>query len=186
MATLSVGGSASVQDSHGENFANIVREQAIQYLNSFPGNDASGCNSVHAWFQDLVEGKPTSKERLEILSNALCYRMSMTKLATDFKEYLDLPIADAHLFDTWAWERKLLEACNKAGLKEKWDYYQEIRSAILKAKVFNLPARIQGRSFSKPSEYLAIAFYESGRQKAQILDEIQKLAACKCCNIIIQ
>jgi len=43
----------------------------------------------------------------------------------------------------------------------------------------------QGLSFSKPSEYLAIAFYESGRPKAQILNEIPKLVICKCPNLIL-
>jgi hypothetical protein len=192
MATLSLGESGSItlgQEFRGS-FSNIVREQARQYLNSFPGNDASGCNSHHAWFQRLVRGESSDKEHLGELSNALCYRMSMMKLATDLKDYLDLPIEDGHLFDTWAWEQRTLEACNINGpditkAKEKWMRYEKIQEAILDAGIFDSPAVSQGFFYSKPSEYLAIAFYESSRPKAQILNEIEKLVICKCPNLIL-
>jgi hypothetical protein len=190
MDALSHGESGSItlgQEFQGS-FLNIVREQARQYLNSFPGNDASGCNSDHVWFQRLARGESSDMEHLEMLSNALCYRMSMMKLATDFKDYLDLSIDDGHLFDAWAWEQKTLESCNindpditKA--KDKWTRYEKIREAILDAGVFESPAVSQGLFFSKPSEYLAIAFYESGRSKAQILKEIEKLVICKYYNL---
>jgi hypothetical protein len=171
-------------------FLNIVREQARQYLNSFPGNDASGCNSHHSRFQSLVRGDSFDEEYLETLSNILCYRMSIMKLATDFKDLLDLPIADRHLFDTWAWEQRTLEACDInetdiAKAKEPWTRYENIRQAINDARIFDSPTRNQGFFYSKPSEYLAIAFYVSGRPNEQILSEIEKLVKCKCPNLIL-
>jgi hypothetical protein len=183
MATPSVGefGSITLGQEFQGSFANIVRDQALQYLNSFPGNDASGCNSHHVRFQHLVQGGNYDREYLEILSNILCYRMSVMKWATDLKDYLGLPINDGHLFDTWAWEQRTLEACNI----EEWKRYSEIHTEILDAKVFESPSRVQGFYYSKPSEYLAIGFYESNRPKAQILNEIEKLVACKCPNLIL-
>lgn len=104
----------------------------------------------------------------------------MVKMATDLKDYLNLPIEDGHRFDTWAWEQRTLEACNINGpnitkVKIKWDRYQKILEVILDAGIFDSPSTCQGFFYSKPSEYLAIAFYESGRPDAQILNEIQKL-----------
>jgi hypothetical protein len=116
--------------------------------------------------------------------------MSIMKLATDFKDLLDLPIADGHLFDTWAWEQRTLEACDInetdiAKAKEPWTRYENIRHAINDARIFDSPTRNQGFFYSKPSEYLAIAFYVSGRPNEQILSEIEKLVKCKCPNLIL-
>jgi hypothetical protein len=61
--------------------------------------------------------------------------MSVMKWATDLKDYLGLPIDDGHLFDTWAWEQRILEACNVNGIEE-WKRYSEIHTAILDVKVF--------------------------------------------------
>jgi hypothetical protein len=192
MAALSLGESGSVtlgQEFRGS-FANIVREQAQQYLNSFPGNDASGCNSHHAWFQRLIRGEKTDKEHLEYLSNVLCYRMSIMKWATDLKDYLELPIDDGHHFDTWAWEQRTLEGSNINGpdgskARENWKRYQDIREDILDAGILDSPAMAQGFFYSKPSEYLAIGFYESNRPKVQILNEIMKLVARKSPHFIL-
>jgi hypothetical protein len=109
------------------------------------------------------------------------------KLATDFKNFLELHIEDGHLFDTWAWEMKTLHACNAKADKgvdipearEAWKRYQEIRHLILEANIFIPPALSWGLSYTKPSEYLTIAFYKSGRPEAQILAEIEKLVVSK-------
>lgn len=192
MDSLSIGESGSIflGQEFGGNFANIVREQVRQYFKSFPGNDASGCNSHHSYFQSLVQGEIPDDEQLEYLSNILCYRMSMMTLATDLKDYLDLQIDDAHLFDTCTWENRVLEGCNRKEpdiekAKEPWTRYTDIREAIMKAGVFESPAECQGRYYSKPAEYLAIAFYDSGRPKAQIINEIEKLVICKCPDLLL-
>ena len=106
------------------------------------------------------------------------------KHATDLKNYLDLPIPDGHLFDTWTWEQRTLEACNVCGpdalqAKENWFRYSNIRKTIHNAHVFDSPTGFQGLFYSKPSEYLAIGFYESKRPKVQILEEIDKLLTRK-------
>jgi hypothetical protein len=97
------------------------------------------------------------------------------KLTTDFKNYLDLPIDDGHLFDTWAWEQKTLEACNINGpdtmkAKEPWTRYENIQEMILDPHIYDSSAIGQGFFDSKPSEYLVVAFYKSGRPEAQIVN----------------
>jgi hypothetical protein len=87
------------------------------------------------------------------------------KKATELKNYLNLP--DGHLFDTWAWEQRILEVYNKENNKENWLRYETIRHAI---HIFDSPTGYQGMYYSKPSEYLAIGFYESNRPKEQILE----------------
>jgi hypothetical protein len=101
MANLSLRESGSNilgEESQGSP-VNMIRDQALGYLNSFQGNDALGCNSDHAWFQRLVEGGDTDGEH-KILSNVLCYRMSIMKLTTYLKDYLNLPIPDGRFFGT--------------------------------------------------------------------------------------
>lgn len=185
-AKFSLGESGSIHpdESFRGRYINIVKEQARQYLNSFPGNDARGGNSVHSNFQELVYGKEYDKEALEYLGNVLCFRMSVMKLATDYKNYLDLSIDDCHLFDTWAWEQRILTACSNQLQSieegpEIWRQYQDIRKVVFDSHVFDSPVAGQGLFYLKPVEYLAIALCESSRPMAQILAEVEKIVRCK-------
>ena len=187
MADLSLGesGSANLGKEFRGSFINIIREQARQYLNSFPGNEASAGNSHHVHFRKLVRSEEYDKEFyhdefLEFLSNILCFRIAVTQLATEYKKYLDLSFPDCHLMDTWVWEQKYLESCgNNAEGWEKWMRYSRVRNAVFDSNVFPHPARNQGWSFPKPIDYLAIAFYESNRPAAQVKAELEKLVKCK-------
>lgn len=149
-------------------FANIVAEQARRYLKSFPGNDASGSNPQHDWFWLIAGGETTDRDHLEVLFDELCYRNALTRVATICKDLLQLPIEDAHLFDTWAWQQEQEP-------NEQWDRYSKIRHAIHDAAVFGHPEPHQGFFFGKPTEYLAIAFVKSGRPMEQVLAEIKKI-----------
>ena len=149
-------------------FANIVAEQARRYLKSFPGNDASGSNPQHGWFRLIAGGETTDRDHLEVLFDELCYRNALTRVATICKDLLQLPIEDAHLFDTWAWQQEQEP-------NEQWDRYSKIRHAIHDAAVFGHPEPHQGFFFGKPTEYLAIAFVKSGRPMEQVLAEIKKI-----------
>ncbi|OBT96019.1 hypothetical protein VE01_06796 [Pseudogymnoascus verrucosus] len=143
-------GSTASGQALPENFASIVAEQARQYLESFPGNDASGCNPQHSWFRRLAEGQTADREHLQALFDELRYRNMLTRVATRCKNYLGLYIEDAHLFDTWAW-------LQEQEPNEQWDRYSKIHDAIFDASVFGHPAPNQGFFFAKPTEYLAIA-----------------------------
>ncbi|KFY84331.1 hypothetical protein V500_09408 [Pseudogymnoascus sp. VKM F-4518 (FW-2643)] len=149
-------------------FANIVAEQARRYLKSFPGNDASGSNPQHGWFRLIAGEETTDRDHLEVLFDELCYRNALTRAATICKDLLQLPIEDARLFDTWAWQQE--QESN-----ERWDRFLKIRHAIHDASVFGHPEPYQGYFFAKPTEYLAIAFVKSGRPMEQVLAEIKKI-----------
>jgi hypothetical protein len=174
LAKLALGESRSIHLGEGfrGSFANIVREQASQYLNSFPGNPAVGGNTLyHSSFHSLVRGEDFDNEELEELSDVLSYRAAIMGWATDCKNYLDLTIDDAHLFDTWGWEQLLNE--------EKWNIYKNIRNAVFESRIIGPPAPGQGLSYAKAVDYLAIAFYESNRPKAQVMAELGKLLKSK-------
>lgn len=132
MASLSIGQSGSTSSGQGflGNFSNIVAEQARQYLNSFPGNDASGCNPQHSYFRLLAKGEIPDQgdifdqEHLENLSTELRYRMSLMEVATRYKDFLGLPIEDCHLFDTWNWVAWF------NGTQNEWRIYEEIHAEV--------------------------------------------------------
>ncbi|OBT86114.1 hypothetical protein VE02_05434 [Pseudogymnoascus sp. 03VT05] len=150
-------------------FADIVAEEARQYLRSFPGNDAFRGNSQHGWFRALAGGQATNRDHLEVLYAELLYRNELTRIATRCKVFLQLRIEDAHLFDTWTWRQEQEP-------DKQWDRFVKIREAIHDASVFGHPAPNQGFFFEKPTEYLAIAFVKSGRPMEEVLAEIEMLA----------
>lgn len=181
VASSSVGecGSAPLGLARLGSFADIVAEQARQYLNSFPGNDVSGFNPQHGWYRRIASGwQLTDRDHLEDLSNELCYRNSLTRTVTRYKDLLQLPIEDAHLFDTWAWKQEQKP-------DEQWDDYLTIYAAIHYASVFGHPEPNQGYFFAKPTEYLAIAFVKSGRLMEQVHAEIEKLVASRFPSLIV-
>lgn len=162
-------GSTSMGRDFSRLFSDIVCEQARQYMNSYPGNHAWGCNTPHhTRFANLARGIVHFEGSLGHDSDVLCYRLSMTKLATDIKNYLDLPIADAHLFDIWAWHLKQEP-------NEQWDRFSRIHEAVHTAPVFGYPEPEQGLFFNKPFHYLAIAFVKSGRSMEQVHADIENL-----------
>lgn len=166
-------GSTASGQALPENFASIVAEQARQYLKSFPGNDASGCNPQHTWFRRLAKGQATDRDHLEVLSDELLYRNVLTRVATKCKNYLGLYIEDAHLFDTWAWLQDQQP-------NEQWDRYSKIHDAIFEASVFGHPAPNQGLFFfAKPTEYLAIAFVKSSWSIEEALADVRRLVSCR-------
>ncbi|OBT68175.1 hypothetical protein VE03_02403 [Pseudogymnoascus sp. 23342-1-I1] len=172
LASSSLGefGSAPLGLARLGSFANIVAEQARQYLNSYPGNDASAFNPQHSWFRRIARGQITDREHLEILSDELCYRNALTGAATRYKDFLELPIEDAHLFDAWAWQHAWQQEQKP---NKQWDRYLTIHHTIHNASVFGLPEPHQGYFFAKPTKYLAIAFVKSGRPMQQVLAEIK-------------
>lgn len=181
LGDLSIGESGSIHQGMGfqGSFSNIVREQAWQYLHSFPGNSALGTNSHHSTFERLVKGKDfdyNNHEHLKYLSNVLLYRNDMMKWVTNCKNYLDLTIDDAHLFDSWGWQQQFWSSKD---YKSQMDVYEKIFKAVADARIVDYPTREQGWFFTKPRDYLTIAFYESGRTKAQIMADIENLVNCE-------
>jgi hypothetical protein len=158
-------------------FATVVCEQAWQYMNSYPGNDAWRSNSsYHRRFGLLSQGIIDYEDSVEEDSKVLCYRLSMINLVTELKDYMGLPMVDAHLFDVCTWMETLLIKCRHnpgiSSAEKPCKLYHNIYRMVFDAKIFDPPV---GFSYSKPTEYLAIAFYESGRSTEQISYDIEKL-----------
>lgn len=151
-------------------FATVVCEQAWQYMNSYPGKEPRGCIiSYHSRFGRLAQGIVDCEDSLEEDSKVLCYRLSMIKLATEWKDCLDLPMVDAHLFDVIPWFEGLGEFTEA---NTPWPLYCHIHYLILRANIFDRPV---GTFYYKPVEYLAIALCESDRSLMQISRDIEKL-----------
>ncbi|KFY46315.1 hypothetical protein V494_00497 [Pseudogymnoascus sp. VKM F-4513 (FW-928)] len=160
-------------------FADIVCEQARQYLNSYPGLDVWGSNfQYHARFRRLARGEILREDRLGQDSEVLSYRLLMTKQATAAKDYLGLSIEDAHLFDLARWEMGLLKELYSYGVDKEtiyWDRLPIILSMVSKANIFKPPVGNQGLYFYKLEQYLTAAFFDSGRSMVQIANDIERL-----------
>lgn len=131
--------------------------------------------SYHSTFERLVKGKDfnyNDHQYLQYLGNVLLYRNGLMKWVTDCKNFLDLAIYDAHLFNTWGWQQQLWGSEDN---KSQLVVYDKIRTAVIDARIVNNPVRQQGWAFTKPRDYLTIALYESGRTEAQIMANIEKL-----------
>ncbi|KFY45212.1 hypothetical protein V495_03076 [Pseudogymnoascus sp. VKM F-4514 (FW-929)] len=127
--------------------AAVVCEQAWQYMNSYPGEEARGCNiSYHSRFGRLAQGIVDCEDSLERQSDILCYRLSMIKLATEWKDCLGLPMVDAHLFDVIPWFEGLGEFTEA---NTPWLLYSHLHYQILRANIFDRPV---GTFYSKPAD----------------------------------
>jgi hypothetical protein len=170
--------SASIGQVFTKLFATVVCEQAWQYMNSYPGNDASGSNTLyHRRFGRLSQRIIEHEHSLEAYSKVLCYRLSMIKLATLWKNFLGLLIVDAHLFDVCTWKEKRSQGIHPKDIRmansnKQCTRYRNIYHMVFDAKIFDPPVEY---FYTKPLEYLAIAFYESGWSMEQIGCDIEKL-----------
>jgi len=173
------GGSFSSHQLHG-----IVRNKALAYMYSSPGDDNSGGNSCHRRCNLLIENeKQFSDKELRYLSGTLDYRMDMMDVATQFATYMGIKFPKAYGFDTKKW----FEA-NSTGMmslsqnspdrakssQAKVNRYTQIFDYIMGIRLFDLPLREQGPGYAKPKEFLAIALTESGAPLDEIKLKINK------------
>ena len=63
-------------------------------------------------------------------SEVLSYRLSMTRLATEIKDYLGLSIKDAYLFDVWVWKKNILERMHRNNSTKEKKYNGNITRAL--------------------------------------------------------
>ncbi|KAL8901688.1 MAG: hypothetical protein Q9207_005074 [Kuettlingeria erythrocarpa] len=150
----------------------VVRQLCLTYFNSFPGASNKGPNvSIHSHARDLIQGEPKSKWHIEELRLTLTYRMEMMYLASEYKNTMGLDFLDCHMFDFDEWDRSNFQAGKgkaKQEADEKYDFFEGCRTEVNRAKLF--PARplvenhgrLLSLSYTKPSNYLAVALAESG------------------------
>jgi hypothetical protein len=164
----------------------MVESQARGYLHSYPGSDSKGGNTIYTKFRDLLKGRPFDMTWLERLSDILIYRMSLMRLATDFKDFLKLRFPDCAMYDVEAWKtRYYLEARQQDEVgqiaNEKTRKFREITKLIVREpRIFDgCLMTEQGLTYVKPREYLSIALVESEMSLTQVETELNKCQACK-------
>ena len=156
-----------------------IRDMAYGYLSSFPGRDGGADNLVlHRAASLALDGKKLETWELEGLQPALKYRLDSIKLASEYKDILELNFADCEDFDYGSWEETaILERKDPSARSFKYDLYAKYRKIIDDADVFDPPAREAGWTYTKPYEYLAVACLESGFDTDKVKGAVATLLA---------
>lgn len=166
----------------GRSYGNVLQVKAQLYLDSFPGPDNVGPNVEHGRLRKLVAGENFPENILDSLDNILDYRLSVLKLATNYASYLGLDFPDAFKVDTDGWLKAAsmnLENDEKSTAATWYERVQEVRSRIIKKRLFDKPGPSQGWPYSKPRDYLAIALLSSSWDQPKIFEAIDTLLVRK-------
>ena len=160
------GGSLSARQLNG-----IIRNKALAYMNSSPGDNNAGGNSCHRQFNSLINNqKQFSDMQLHYLSDILDCRMDMMDVATQFATYMDLDFPEALGYDTKMWLERTstgmmslnTNSPNRSKtVQDLLQCYTKIHEYIMEVRLFDLSTREQGPGYAKPKEYLAIALAEA-------------------------
>jgi hypothetical protein len=164
---------------------NLVRVNAVEYMNSKPGLDNSGCNTdCHPGFYKLIEGKEVDFDELYRLNNILNYRLCQLGLAEYYCSLLVIanPEEPIRQFDETVWEHSQLEA--KRGRSperskdaiELLDRFYTIRGWIGRLDIFDPPRPEQGLSYLKPKHYLSVRLAQSSMSMQQIDQKLEDLS----------
>jgi hypothetical protein len=158
-----------------------IRSKAMDFMLSTPGDLASGGNSVHKRFIQLIEGHDFSDDELDELNKVLDYRMDLLRTASEYADFMDLRFMPATHYDTVYWLRQMKtqsQSINQKDAKDAKDAlfrFNHIRNYIIDSRLFDLPLRDQGLAYSKPKEYLAIALAVSGLSQVDVEARINRL-----------
>ena len=134
-----------------------LRRLAYDYMKSNPGhNDAAKNRVIHYACHGLLTGKTLSRQRLEDLAGALCYRMQkIVARATDYKDRLGIPFPDCRDVDTASCVARLPKYTPE---KNK---FSAIRSIVAESQLFDEPEAHEGLPYYKGDFYMALALNES-------------------------
>lgn len=169
----------------------LNKEQSLQatkhmahgYLTSFPGKtNIAGNHMPHKDATDLVVKGELEDWRLENLQHTLHYRLESMKLASFFKDTLQLDFVDCADFELESWVNSVLEEERKSPGK-KHDTYLSYLAMIQKAGIFGPPIASAGYRYNKPRNYLAAAMVELGYDVKAVDKAIATLLASKFSHI---
>ncbi|KAL8754590.1 MAG: hypothetical protein Q9184_005069 [Pyrenodesmia sp. 2 TL-2023] len=163
----------------------VVRQLCLTYLESFPGASNRSSNvSIHSHARDLIQGEQKSDWQIEELQLTLSHRMEMMKWASRYKSMMGLDFLDCHLFDFDEWQRSCVRAGKEKGKQEsdkKFNLFDYCQRIVDKAKLFPDAPLIEGHglllslSYTKSSDYLAVALVESGLGRDAISTAVARL-----------
>ncbi|KAH9218098.1 hypothetical protein DL95DRAFT_434438 [Leptodontidium sp. 2 PMI_412] len=156
----------------------LIQAKALHYIHIHPGYEDQ---PDFVEFRRLAEGEEHFPSRMRELAFILDYRITLMSWAVDYVAFMNLTFPGGVSFKTDAWKADVLTQANSADPfissvgREKWTKYEDIRNLVNKSMVFRAPDRVQGPSFLKPKDYLAIALVESGLSKKEILKRLDKV-----------
>ena len=156
----------------------IIRALAAGYANSFPGPDNISINTAfHTHVGRLLSGEDRYDNRMDellTLGYTLSYRLNNMTRATSYKDILGLDYLDCTACSVEGWTYPLYASKQKEA-KEKLSRYNTYRGLIHVAKIFSTASDGQGYYYTKPEQYLAIAFVESQRTRGELEQAISTL-----------
>ncbi|KAL1964442.1 hypothetical protein VTN77DRAFT_7000 [Rasamsonia byssochlamydoides] len=158
----------------------LVKSLGRGYLASFPGLDELASNGVlHRRLRRMFEkNEECEADYAEKMYDQLTYRLSLMHEADAIKDRMGLEFESIFKYDVESW---IGAECKKAevGDGQNWSRCNEIDSLIGKKKIFDPPVGAAGPPYSKPYDYIAIAFVESGLEWEQIEHRITLAGADK-------
>ena len=150
----------------------VVKTQALEYLDSFKGNDDTGEDGgLHSSLHSIIEGRETSSSSLESALRALRYRMNLMEMADHYLDLMRIPPPNGlrcHEYDI----RKIFDHVGRAEFHDICEMILE-RDIIFPKPLLD----IQGRPFRKPRFYLVAAFHDAKTNRADIVKNLDWLAA---------
>ena len=130
----------------------------------------------HVDFSELY----LSTAKIHESREALTYRLTQTKLTSDYKVTLGINFVDCNDFDYQKWVEETLQergarVPKRSSLKRQ--HQAECLQMIRAANTFDPPTTEQGWEYMKPQEYLAAAFVDSGLNIEDSRDAIATMVA---------
>ncbi|KAG4413865.1 hypothetical protein IFR04_013009 [Cadophora malorum] len=156
----------------------LIQAKALHYVNIHPGNEDQ---PEFVTFQRLSHGEEFPESRMREFATVLDYRVNLMNWALDYVAFMNLNWPADVAFKTDGWKADVLRKKKSNNIlessdgRDKWMKYTVIFELVHKSMVFQPPDRVQGASFMKPKDYLAIALVESGLSKQEIQSRLNKL-----------
>ena len=149
----------------------VVRTQAIEYLDCFKGNDDTGEDGgLHSSLHRIIGGHETSEESLDSALRALRYRMNLMEMADHYLDLMGILPPNGL-------------RCHEYDIGKTFDHvgrakFHDISEMILGREIIPpKPLDIQGRLFRKPRFYVVAAFHDAKTSKADVVKKLDWLAA---------
>ena len=152
-----------------------LKRLAYDYMHSYPGPDEAAKNHrVHNDSSKLLEGKNLDKDDLDMLAEALRYRMNkIMARATEFKDRLGIVAEDCRNVDVTSYDRAVRKNT------DKWNRWNHIYHMVIPSRLFDTPVGNEGHRYEKGNKYLVMIFTETNWTFDRIKAALEELAKLK-------